>query len=101
MVNMPEIFNLLIGRRLGVFAYICEQGAAVTAQSLAEATGIKTATARTLLRNMAYAGLVGRTEGVSEGKGRHPDQFVPKQAVREWWALTKRTFGVSDGTQTQ
>lgn len=93
-VNIPEIFSLLIGRRLSVFAHICESEAPISSQMLAEATDIKTATARSLLRNMAYAGLVARRDGSFEGgKGRHPDLFVVKPEVKEWWRLTQKTFG--------
>lgn len=102
-VNIPEIFSLLIGRRLSVFAYICESESPLSSQMLADATQIKTATARSLLRNMAYAGLVARRDGSFEGgKGRHPDLFVVKPEVRRWWRLTQETFGgAEDGEEFQ
>lgn len=102
-VNIPEIFSLLIGRRLSVFAFICESEAPISSQMLADATQIKTATARSLLRNMAYAGLVARRDGSFEGgKGRHPDLFVVKPEVKEWWRLTQKTFGgAKDGEAWQ
>lgn len=96
MASVPDIFNLLTGRRLEVFATICSLDKPIDSQGLAMLTNCKVATARTILRQMSYAGLVTRMEGAFDGgSGRKPDQFVVKASVRKWWSMTEQTFGVN------
>jgi hypothetical protein len=92
-MDIPELFGLLAGKRLHVFAFICETECPISAKCLAEGADIALPTARVMLRNMSLAGLVVRAEGSFDSvRGRHPDLFVAKPRVKDWWKVTKETF---------
>src|SRR5262245_40410604 len=92
---MPDVFSLLSGRRWEAFARLVDSPGPLTSEELAGAAGMRPAAARTLLRNMAYAGLVLRRTGPAPayGKGRQADVYTVSPAVRRWWAVRRVTCG--------
>ena len=94
--RVTNLFYLLLGKRLRVFAHVCESEEAVTAANTAEAAGVSLAVAREILRCMMYSGMVRRYSyrDAQEGfLGRKPDLYTVSERVSRWWKNTKETFG--------